>query len=137
MAIGMICCGWIAQAHIHWIVPIISTTLVGIADVYHLIAVDSYLVDAFTTYFASAIAVNIVIRSLLAALMPLAAPTRYEILATAGEILAWDLLSLRWLLLRISCNYTERPFGQIRSFRWRFNWNSWVDDCKFVQDVGS
>lgn len=40
----------------------------------------TYLVDAFTTYAASAIAANTVLRSLLGALLPLAGPKMYQAL---------------------------------------------------------
>jgi len=40
--------------------------------------VSTYLVDAFTTYAASAMAANTVFRSLAGALLPLAGPKMYE-----------------------------------------------------------
>ena len=40
--------------------------------------VSTYLVDAYTTYAASAMAANTVFRSLAGALLPLAGPKMYE-----------------------------------------------------------
>lgn len=40
--------------------------------------VSTYLVDAYTTYAASAIAANTVFRSLAGAILPLAGPKMYE-----------------------------------------------------------
>jgi hypothetical protein len=40
--------------------------------------IQTYLVDAFTLYAASAIAANTIIRSLVGALLPLAGPSLYQ-----------------------------------------------------------
>ncbi|KAI1119978.1 putative MFS multidrug transporter [Nemania abortiva] len=70
--VGLFLYGWSAQYKYHWIVPEIGTALVGIGSIAVIMCIISYLVDAFTIYAASALAVNTVVRSILGALLPLA-----------------------------------------------------------------
>ncbi|KAF7718170.1 MFS-type Multidrug transporter [Penicillium ucsense] len=70
--------GWSAYYKTHWIVPIIGTSFLGIGMLISFMTVSTYLVDAFTTYAASAMAANTVFRSLAGALLPLAGPKMYE-----------------------------------------------------------
>ncbi|KAJ5558176.1 hypothetical protein N7535_008392 [Penicillium sp. DV-2018c] len=72
--------GWSAYYRVHWIVPIIGTSLLGVGMMISFMAVSTYLVDAFTVYAASAMAANTVFRSLAGALLPLAGPKMYETL---------------------------------------------------------
>ena len=69
--------GWTLQAHVHWIVPIISTAFVGFGLIATTIPVSSYLVDAFGIYAASAIAAWSSLRYLSGALLPLVGPPMY------------------------------------------------------------
>jgi hypothetical protein len=52
-------------------VPQIGTAITGFGIIGVVMCVQTYLVDAFTIYAASAIAANAVLRSLLGALLPL------------------------------------------------------------------
>ena len=70
--------GWTVENHIHWIVPIIATAVLGIAVISTLIPAFSYLVDAFGIHAASALAANITLRSLTGAFLPLVAPPLYH-----------------------------------------------------------
>ena len=70
--------GWTVEGHIHWIVPIIATAILGIAVIFTLIPAFSYLVDAFGIHAASALAANITLRSLTGAFLPLVAPPLYH-----------------------------------------------------------
>ena len=56
--------GWSAQAHIHWIMPVIGTMWFGIGIVSIFVAIQNYLVDGFR-FAASALAAATVLRSLL------------------------------------------------------------------------
>ena len=78
LGIGMIWYGWTAQADVHWIVPIIATGFAGLGVVYLFVSVELFLVDAYPMYAASAIAANVVVRSILGALLPLAGPALYN-----------------------------------------------------------
>ncbi|RFU35507.1 hypothetical protein B7463_g796, partial [Scytalidium lignicola] len=77
---GFFVYGWTAQYHVHWIVPILGTTVIGIANMIVFMSIQLYLVDAFTTYAASALAANTVIRSIAGALLPLAGLPMYDAL---------------------------------------------------------
>ena len=70
--------GWTVESHIHWIVPIIATAILGIAVISTLIPAFSYLVDAFGIHAASALAANITLRSVTGAFLPLVAPPLYR-----------------------------------------------------------
>lgn len=77
---GMLLFGWGAQYKVHWIVPIIGTAMVALGNMCTFLPIGTYLVDAFTTYAASAMAANTVLRSLGGALLPLSARRLYSAL---------------------------------------------------------
>lgn len=70
--IGLFLYGWAAQYKVHWIVPIIGTALCGVGNILVFFCIQTYLVDAFTVYAASAIASNTIIRSIAGGVLPLA-----------------------------------------------------------------
>ncbi|KAF2099054.1 MFS general substrate transporter [Rhizodiscina lignyota] len=78
--IGLFIYGWTAQFGVHWIVPIIGTSFVGLGLITTFMPIMTYLIDAYTIYSASCIAANTVLRSLLGALLPLAGPSMYSAL---------------------------------------------------------
>jgi MFS family permease len=78
--IGLFWYGWSAEAHVHWIMPIIGTAWVGLGLIATFMCIQTYLVDCFTIYAASAIAANTVLRSLVGAFLPLAGPDMYAAL---------------------------------------------------------
>ncbi|KAI1454033.1 MFS general substrate transporter [Annulohypoxylon moriforme] len=75
--IGLFWYGWTTEYRVHWIVPIIGTSFVGFGVLSVYMPVQAYLIDAFTTYAASASATNTVIRSIFGAVIPLAGPSLY------------------------------------------------------------
>ncbi|KAI1761168.1 bicyclomycin resistance protein [Hypoxylon sp. FL1150] len=75
---GLFLYGWTAEYRVHWIVPIIGTAIVGIGNIVVFIIIQMYLVDTFTIYAASAIACNMVVRSLAGAVLPLAGLPMYS-----------------------------------------------------------
>ncbi|OCK73825.1 polyamine transporter 1 [Lepidopterella palustris CBS 459.81] len=77
---GLFLYGWSAEYHVHWIVPIIGTALVGTGILVIFISIQTYLVDAFNRLASSALAANAVLRSLVGALLPLAGPSMYKAL---------------------------------------------------------
>jgi MFS family permease len=78
IAAGYIWYGWSSRPQLHWMVPIVGSGILGMGNMFFLLPVVGYLVDAFTIYAASAIAANTVLRSIGGALLPLAGPTMYE-----------------------------------------------------------
>ncbi|RYC59851.1 hypothetical protein CHU98_g6370 [Xylaria longipes] len=76
--IGLFIYGWTAEKKVHWIVPIIGTGFVGIGNILVFFSIQTYLVDAFTIYAASALASNTIIRSIAGAVLPLAGLALYD-----------------------------------------------------------
>lgn len=75
---GLFWYGWSIEYETHWILPIIGTGVCGIAITYSIIAVQIYLVEAYTIYAASALAANTLIRCVFGLTIPLAAPPLYR-----------------------------------------------------------
>ncbi|KAF6823666.1 bicyclomycin resistance [Colletotrichum plurivorum] len=75
---GLFIYGWTAEYEIHWIVPILGTAVIGVGNLIIFMALQLYLVDAFTVYAASALAANAVVRSVAGAVLPLAGLKMYE-----------------------------------------------------------
>lgn len=78
--IGLLIYGWTTKFHVHWIVPIMATGLIGVGNLGAFMCISTYLVDAYQIYAASALAANTVIRSLLGAVLPLAGQSMYKAL---------------------------------------------------------
>ena len=78
--IGLFIYGWTAQYRIHWIVPISATGLIGCGNVFINTSLQMYLIDTYDVYAASALAANVVLRSLVGALLPLSGLRMYNAL---------------------------------------------------------
>lgn len=76
--VGLFIYGWTAEKKVHWIVPIIGTAFVGVGNILVFFSIQTYLVDAFTIYAASALASNTIIRSIVGAVLPLAGLSLYD-----------------------------------------------------------
>ncbi|EMD00944.1 hypothetical protein BAUCODRAFT_29322 [Baudoinia panamericana UAMH 10762] len=70
--------GWTARASIHWIVPIIGTSLFSIGAFLLFNSVLNYLPDAYPEYAASVLAGNDLFRSLVGSGFPLFAAAMYS-----------------------------------------------------------
>lgn len=69
--LGLFLYGWTVQYTIQWAVPLLGTLFVGVGLIAAFMCINTYLVDTFTRYAASAMAANTVLRSLFGALFPL------------------------------------------------------------------
>ncbi|KAJ2988718.1 hypothetical protein NUW58_g3831 [Xylaria curta] len=99
---GALLYGWTAQYHVHWIVPILGTFIVGFGSLFIVIPGQTYLVDSFgSEASASALAANLIIRSPFGALLALAAPPLYSQLG-----LGWGNSVLGFITLA----FTPVPF---------------------------
>jgi hypothetical protein len=101
---GLLLYGWTAFYRVHWVVPIMSTTIIGIGNVLVFMCVQTYLVDAFTIYAASALATNTIIRSVAGAVLPLAGQKLYMTLGLGWgnsllALIAFILVPIPWILL--------------------------------------
>ena len=106
---GLFCYGWSAQYHTHWTVPIIGSSLIAFGIMFIYLPVQMYLVDIYTIYAASAMGACTVVRSVGAAVLPLAANPLYDRLGygwgnTVLAFVAMAFIPFAVLLLR----YGER-----------------------------
>jgi hypothetical protein len=62
---------------VHWVVPIIAGVPFGIGISQILQSLTTYLMDAYTIYFASAISATVVLRSICGAVFPLFSPALF------------------------------------------------------------
>ena len=103
--IGLFIYGWTAENKVHWIAPIIGTSFVGFGLLATFMPIQTYLVDAFTVYAASALAANTILRSLAGALLPLAGRSMYNTLGLGwgNSLLAFIALAgapIPWVFWR-------------------------------------
>ena len=103
--------GWSAETGVQWIVPTLGLIPFGAGMIGIFIAIQTYLIDAFTLYSASAVAALTVSRSLFGALLPLAGPKMYTTLG-----LGWGNTLLGFIaLLMVPAPYYLWKYGkQIR-----------------------
>ncbi|KAI8981395.1 MFS polyamine transporter [Trametes punicea] len=90
LPIGLLLSGWAAQEHLHWIVTDIGYALVGSGMVLIFQGMQTYVVDAFTMYAASALAAVSFFRSMAGFGFPLFAPAMFSALGygKGGTLLA-------------------------------------------------
>ncbi|KAH6660547.1 major facilitator superfamily domain-containing protein [Truncatella angustata] len=93
--LGFFWYGWSAQYQVHWIVPIIGSSVIGIGALFVMMPAQIYIVDAFGPQTAaSALAASAVLRTLSGAFLTLAGPPMY---ASLG--LGWGNSLLGFLCL--------------------------------------
>ena len=74
---GLFIYGWTAQYHTHWIGPNVGAAVFAAGTIICFQGIQTYLIDSFTKYAASAIASATVLRSLAGFGFPLFAPYMY------------------------------------------------------------
>jgi hypothetical protein len=62
---ALIMYGWTAEYHVHWIVPVIALSFFGFGQVAIFMGTQTYVVDSFSLYAASAVAAVSCLRSLV------------------------------------------------------------------------
>lgn len=116
--VGLLWYGWTAQYKVHWIAPIVGTSFVGLGILFVFMPVQSYLIDAFPVYAASAIAANTVLRSIVGAVLPLAGQPMYDALGLGwgNSLLAFIALAtvpFTYLLIRNGERIRTHPRFQL------------------------
>ena len=101
--------------------PIIGTAWVGLGTLAVFMPVQSYLIDAFTVWAASAAAANTILRSLAGAFVPLAGPALYRALRQGwgwgNSLLAFLALAftpLSWVCFRYGERIRRRWPGRVK-----------------------
>ncbi|KAH6672223.1 benomyl/methotrexate resistance protein [Halenospora varia] len=95
--IGLFWYGWAAKAEAFWLVPIMGTALIGAGAFCTFMPTQTYLVDCYGQYAASALAANTVVRSIFGCILPLAGPPMYTALG-----LGWGNSLLAFVALAFS-----------------------------------
>jgi multidrug resistance protein len=111
---GLFIYGWTAEYRIHWAVPILGTLIVGVGNLIIFMALQLYLVDAFTIYAASALAANTVVRSIAGAVLPLAGLSMFNKLGVGWGnsllgFIATAMLPIPFLIIRYG-EYLRKNF---------------------------
>jgi len=111
--------GWTAEKHVFWFVPILGTGFVGLGLLATFLPIQTYLVDAFTLYAASAIAAVTVLRSLVGALLPMAGPALYEKLGLGWGnsllgFIALALIPVPWFFIKHGERIRKDPRFQVK-----------------------
>ncbi|KAL5364820.1 major facilitator superfamily domain-containing protein [Aspergillus floccosus] len=86
--------GWSADKHVLWIVPIIGMLPFGVGMMGVFMPIQTYIIDCYPAYVASANATLTATRSLVGALLPLAGPAMFDALG-----LGWGNSLLGFLAL--------------------------------------
>ncbi|RDW80480.1 MFS multidrug transporter-like protein [Coleophoma crateriformis] len=96
--VGFFWYGWSAQAKLHWIMPNIGAAIFAAGTIVGFQCIQTYLVDSYTRYAASAIAAATVLRSLAGFGFPLFAPYMYDALkyGWGNSLLAFIAIGLGW-----------------------------------------
>ncbi|KAF1989720.1 polyamine transporter [Aulographum hederae CBS 113979] len=87
---------WTSYPSVHWIVPILASTLFGAGVYVVVLSILNYVVDSYQTYSASALAGVILVRNVVGAGFPLFATQMYETLdyEWASSLLAFIAILL-------------------------------------------
>lgn len=104
---GLFIYGWTAQTHCHWIAPNIGAFLFSMGAIISFQCMQTYMVDTYTRFAASAIAAGAFLRSIAGFGFPLFAPYMYSELR-----FGWGNSVLAFLAMGISI---PAPI-----FLWRF-----------------
>jgi hypothetical protein len=94
--VGLFWYGWSAQAHTHWIAPDIGICIFAASVLCGNMAIQTYVIDAYTKYAASGIAAISFLRSLAGFGFPLFAPYMYNSLGYGwgNSVLAFIAIAL-------------------------------------------
>jgi DHA1 family multidrug resistance protein-like MFS transporter len=97
--------GWTSRASVHWIVPILGSSLFSIAGLLLFNAVLNYLTDAYPSYTASVLAGNDLVRSAFGAGFPLFGAAMYHNLGVGWASTLLGLLSCVFIPIPILLYY--------------------------------
>ncbi|KAL4964978.1 MFS transporter [Aspergillus stella-maris] len=103
--IGLFIYGWTAEYKAHWIVPNVGVALIALGITIATLCIQTYLVDTYTKYAASAMAAALVLRSLAGFGFPLFASSLYDrlgfgwgnsLLALVSIVIGWPGPVMLW-----------------------------------------
>jgi multidrug resistance protein len=96
--VGLFWYGWSAEAKLHWIMPNIGVAIFGAGLITGFQCIQTYIVDSYTKFAASAIGAATVLRSLAGFGFPLFAPYMYKSLhyGWGNSLLGFLAIALGW-----------------------------------------
>lgn len=106
--IGLFWYGWSAQAQIHWIMPNIGAVFFAAGTIIGFQCIQSYLIDSYTRFAASAVASATVLRSMAGFGFPLFAPAMYSAL---GDGWGNSVLGIIAIVLGVPAPFLLWKFG--------------------------
>ncbi|KZT56967.1 MFS general substrate transporter [Calocera cornea HHB12733] len=106
--LGLILYGWSAQFKVFWFVPDLGIFIYGMGTLSAWLAIQTYLVDTYTLYAASAIAAAALYRSLLGFAFPLFANQMY---AAMGQGWANTMLAFITLIIGVPAPLIFLKYG--------------------------
>ncbi|KAL3469211.1 major facilitator superfamily domain-containing protein [Aspergillus californicus] len=106
--------GWTAEKQVHWIVPIIGMFPFGFSLIGVYMPIQTYVIDCYPRYAASANASLTATRSLVGAVLPLAGPKMFETLG-----LGWGNSLLGFIaLVFVPIPILFTRYGKVIRERW-------------------
>ena len=98
VTIGLFWYGWAVQAQVYWVVPNLGIIVFTAGSIICLSGMQTYIVDVYTRYAASAFAAGAILRSLAGFSFPLFAPYLYKDLGYGWgtSVLAFISIGLGW-----------------------------------------
>jgi Major Facilitator Superfamily len=96
--IGLFWYGWTAENQAHWILPNIGAAFISAGIIIGFQSIQTYIVDSYTRYAASAIGASTVLRSLAGFGFPLFAPYMYSTLGYGwgNSLLGFVAIGIGW-----------------------------------------
>ncbi|KAK9801640.1 putative Major facilitator superfamily (MFS) profile domain-containing protein [Seiridium cardinale] len=94
--VGLFVFGRTAQYHVFWFVPILGGALFGFGIIAVIVCIQTYFIDCFGIFTASALAANTLLRSIVGALFPLFGLRLFDVLGLGwgSSLLAFVALAL-------------------------------------------
>jgi hypothetical protein len=105
MPLALFIYGWTVQPEVHWIIPCLSFIPFGFGLLGIFVPCQTYMVDAFLSTAASAVAALVCMRSIFGAFLPLIGPKHYNNLG-----LGWGNTVLGFITLAV----TPVPFAFLK-----------------------
>ncbi|KIW02516.1 hypothetical protein, variant [Verruconis gallopava] len=98
---ALIMYGFTAKYQVHWIAPVIALFLFGFGQVAIFMGTQTYVVDSFSQYAASAVASVSFLRSLVGTFLPFAGPPLYDTLGVdwGNAVLGFIAISLTPMII--------------------------------------
>ena len=118
---GLFLYGWAVEIRTHWAVPLLGTATTGFASTLVFVAVQTYLIDAFEEFAASAVGANVVLRGVVGAVVPLGGMGLYRELGWGwgNGVLGFVSLGLAPLLVFLGTGVCGGRVGRrVRGWKW-------------------